>query len=62
MSPQVVLAAGGVVLLAAQLGIRPTIFGDSRILATVVLYVVLFGVTWLLLKKVLLEAILKVPR
>jgi hypothetical protein len=60
VSPQLVLAAGGLVLLLAQLGVMTTIFGDSRILMTVLLYVVLFGVVWVLVRKILLEAVLKV--
>jgi hypothetical protein len=61
VSPQVVLAAGGVMLMLAQLGVMSAVFGDSRILITVLLYVVLFGVVWFLVKKVFLEAVLKVP-
>jgi hypothetical protein len=62
VSPQLVLAAGGVVLMLAQLGVTSTVFGDSRIFMTVLLYVVLFGVVWVLVKKVFLEAVLKVTR
>jgi hypothetical protein len=60
VSPQLVLAVGGVVLLLAQLGVMTTVLGDSRILMCVLLYVALFGVVWFLVKRVFLQAVLKV--
>ncbi|MBX3099470.1 MAG: hypothetical protein KF761_07785 [Salinibacterium sp.] len=60
VSPQLVLAAGGIMLMLAQLGVMSTVFRDTRILMAVILYVVLFGVVWFLVKKVILEAVLKV--
>lgn len=59
ISPQLVLAAGGVLLMLAQLDVMATVFGDPRIFITVLVYVVLFGVVWFLVKKVFLEAVLK---